>query len=99
MISVTEEAKELFLDVERPEGTVLRLDPVTDESSGETQIGLGAGEQRDDDQVVEHAGRRGTVHRSPGKRSARRQHPRPGGDPRRTGDRYRPSRAGRVLEK
>ena len=56
MISVTEEAKELFLDVERPEGTVLRLDPVTDESSGETQIGLGAGEQRDDDQVVEHAG-------------------------------------------
>ena len=56
MISVTEEAKELFLDVERPEGTVLRLDPVTDESSGETQIGLGAGEQQDDDQVVEHAG-------------------------------------------
>ncbi|HZY65206.1 MAG: hypothetical protein M3N10_05415 [Actinomycetota bacterium] len=56
MIEVTEEAKELFLDVDRPEGAVLRLDPVTDESSGETQIGLGAGEQQDGDQVVEHAG-------------------------------------------
>lgn len=30
MITVTEEAKELFLGVERPEGTILRLDPVTD---------------------------------------------------------------------
>ncbi|CAN5876297.1 hypothetical protein BH23ACT11_BH23ACT11_30720 [soil metagenome] len=56
MISVTEEAKELFLEVDRPEGTTLRLDPVTDESSGETQIGLGAGEQQNGDQVVEHAG-------------------------------------------
>ncbi|CAN5875982.1 hypothetical protein BH23ACT11_BH23ACT11_29740 [soil metagenome] len=56
MISVTEEAKELFLDVDRPEGTILRLDPVTDQSSGETQIGLGAGEQQEGDQVVEHAG-------------------------------------------
>jgi hypothetical protein len=27
MILVTEEAKELFLDVEHPEGTVLHLDP------------------------------------------------------------------------
>ena len=56
MISVTEEAKELFQEVEKPEGTVLRLDPVTDHTSGETQIGLGAGEQQDDDQVIEHAG-------------------------------------------
>ena len=56
MISVTEEAKELFQGVERPEGTVLRLDPVTDQASGETQIGLGAGEQQEDDQVVEHEG-------------------------------------------
>lgn len=56
MISVTEEAKELFQEVDRPEGTVLRLDPVTDQDSGETQIGLGAGEQQDGDQVVEHAG-------------------------------------------
>lgn len=56
MISVTEEAKELFQEVDRPEGTVLRLDPVTDQTSGETQIGLGAGEQQDGDQVVEHAG-------------------------------------------
>lgn len=56
MITVTEEAKELFQSVERPEGTVLRLDPVTDENSGETQIGISAGEPQEDDQVVEHSG-------------------------------------------
>ena len=56
MITVTEEAKELFRNVEHPEGTILRLDPVTDESTGETQIGLSAGEPRGDDQVVEHEG-------------------------------------------
>jgi iron-sulfur cluster assembly protein len=56
MITVTEEAKELFQTVEHPEGTVLRLDPVTDESTGQTQIGLAAGEPQADDQVVEHGG-------------------------------------------
>ena len=56
MITVTEEARELFTTVERPEGTVLRLDPVTDESTGETQIGLSAGEPQGDDQVIEHEG-------------------------------------------
>lgn len=56
MISITEEAKELFSEVDRPEGTVLRLDPVMDEDSGETQISLGAGEELDGDQVIEHAG-------------------------------------------
>lgn len=56
MITVTEAAKELFLGVERPEGTILRLDPVLDENTGETQIGLSAGEPRGDDQVVEHQG-------------------------------------------
>ncbi|CAN5612083.1 hypothetical protein BH24ACT20_BH24ACT20_14410 [soil metagenome] len=56
MIEVTEEAKELFLEVEHPEGSVLRLDPVMDESSGETQIGIAAGEQQEGDQIVEHAG-------------------------------------------
>ena len=56
MISITEEAKELFMDVDRPDGTVLRLDPVMDQDSGETQISLGAGEELDGDQVVEHAG-------------------------------------------
>ncbi len=56
MIQITEEAKELFMDVDRPEGTVLRLDPVTDEDTGETQISLGAGEELDGDQIVEHAG-------------------------------------------
>jgi iron-sulfur cluster assembly protein len=43
MIAVIEEAKELFLDVEHPEGTVLRLDPVVDQNTGETQIGISAG--------------------------------------------------------
>lgn len=56
MITVTEEAKELFQSVEHPEGTVLRLDPVTDQSTGETQIGIAAGEPQAEDQVVEHEG-------------------------------------------
>ena len=56
MITVTDEAKNLFLNVEHPEGTVLRMDPVMDESSGETQVGLAAGEPQADDQVVEHGG-------------------------------------------
>lgn len=56
MITVTEEAKELFLQAEHPEGTVLRLDPVVDQNTGETQIGVAAGEPRGDDQVVEHEG-------------------------------------------
>jgi iron-sulfur cluster assembly protein len=56
MITVTEEAKELFLQVEHPEGQVLRLDPVTDVNTGQTQIGIAAGEPRFDDQVVEHEG-------------------------------------------
>lgn len=56
MITVTEEAKELFLNVEHPEGTILRLDPVIDQDTGETQIGLAAGEPRSGDQVVEYDG-------------------------------------------
>jgi iron-sulfur cluster assembly protein len=56
MITVTEEAKELFLNVEHPANTVLRLDPVIDQNTGETQIGVSAGEAMIDDQVVEHNG-------------------------------------------
>jgi iron-sulfur cluster assembly protein len=56
MITVTEEAKQLFLNVEHPDGTVLRLDPVVDQNSGETQLGISAGEPMSDDQVVEHNG-------------------------------------------
>jgi iron-sulfur cluster assembly protein len=33
MITVTEEAKELFLDVDHPDDTVLRLDPVADQNT------------------------------------------------------------------
>jgi iron-sulfur cluster assembly protein len=56
MITVTEEAKQLFLNVEFPDGTVLRLDPVVDQNTGETQLGLTAGEPMSGDQVVEHNG-------------------------------------------
>ena len=56
MIAVIEEAKELFLDVEHPEGTVLRLDPVVDQNTGETQIGISAGEPQAGDQGIEQDG-------------------------------------------
>lgn len=56
MIKITEEARELFLSVEHPEGTVLRLDPMIDEDTGETQIGIATGEPQAEDQVVEHGG-------------------------------------------
>ncbi|MGI9048668.1 MAG: hypothetical protein ACR2GU_04720 [Rubrobacteraceae bacterium] len=56
MISITDDAKGLFRQVERPEGTVLRLDPVMDEGTGETGVGISAGEPKGDDQVVEHEG-------------------------------------------
>jgi hypothetical protein len=56
MISVTEEAKELFLNVDHPDGTVLRLDPVTDEDTGQTVVGIAAGEPKGDDPVVGHGG-------------------------------------------
>jgi iron-sulfur cluster assembly protein len=57
MLTVTEQAKELFLSIERPEGTVLRLDPLQiDQATGKTQIGLVAGEPMAGDQVVEHEG-------------------------------------------
>ena len=57
MITVTEEARELFQEIDNPDGTVLRLDPVTtEELTGETQVRLGVGEPKDDDQVVQHEG-------------------------------------------
>ena len=57
MITVTEEARELFQEIDNPDGTVLRLDPVTtEELTGETQVRLGVGEAKDDDQVVQHEG-------------------------------------------
>ena len=57
MITVTEEAKVLLknVELERPEGAVLRLGPVASHpENGEAQIGLYFGEPRADDQVVEH---------------------------------------------
>ncbi len=56
MITLTEEAKELFLNVEHPGGTVLRLDPVMDQNTGKSQLSISAGEPMSDDQVVEHNG-------------------------------------------
>jgi iron-sulfur cluster assembly protein len=57
MITVTEEAKVLLknMELERPEGAVLRLAPVyAHPENGEAQIGLRFGESSGDDQVVEH---------------------------------------------
>ncbi|MDX6380687.1 MAG: iron-sulfur cluster assembly protein [Rubrobacteraceae bacterium] len=57
MITVTEEARELFRSIDNPDGTILRLDPVaTDQVKDETQIRLGIGEPKSDDQVVQHEG-------------------------------------------
>ena len=57
MITVTEEARELFQEIDNLNGTVLRLDPVTtEELTGETQVRLGVGEPKDDDQMVQHEG-------------------------------------------
>jgi iron-sulfur cluster assembly protein len=57
MITVTEEAMELFRSIDNPDGTILRLDPVaTDQVNDETQIRLGIGEPKSDDQVVQHEG-------------------------------------------
>lgn len=57
MITVTEEARELFQEIDNLNGTVLRLDPVTtEELTGKTQVRLGVGEPKDDDQVVQHEG-------------------------------------------
>ncbi len=57
MITVTEEARELFQEIDNPDGTVLRLDPVTTEGvTDETQVRLGIGEPKNDDQVVQHEG-------------------------------------------
>ncbi len=57
MITITEEAKELFREIDNPEDTVLRIDPVTtNETSGETRVRLSIGEPRNDDQVILHEG-------------------------------------------
>jgi len=58
MITVTEQAKDLFLDVVNPAGTILRLDPIVDEATGESQISISTGAPQDDDQVVERNGER-----------------------------------------
>ncbi|CAA9463748.1 MAG: hypothetical protein AVDCRST_MAG28-3805 [uncultured Rubrobacteraceae bacterium] len=57
MITITEEAKELFREIDNPENTVLRIDPVTtNEMAGETRVRLSIGEPRNDDQVILHEG-------------------------------------------
>lgn len=53
---MTEEAKEYIRCVERPQGTVLRLDPVNQQVPGETRVRLATGKPKGDDQVVEHEG-------------------------------------------
>src|ERR671913_1439613 len=56
MITVTEEAKERFLNVDYPDDTVLSLDSVVDQNTGMTEIGISVSEPMSDDQVVEHDG-------------------------------------------
>jgi iron-sulfur cluster assembly protein len=56
VITVTKKAKEALWDIEYPEGTVLRLDPVNEHRPDEIQFRLAVGEPRGDDQVVEHEG-------------------------------------------
>ena len=47
MITVTEDVRDLFREVDNPDGTVLRLDPVTAEGvTAETQVRLGLGEPK-----------------------------------------------------
>lgn len=48
---------DLFREVDNPDATVLRLDPVAAEGvTNETQVLLGIGEPKNDDQVVQHKG-------------------------------------------
>jgi iron-sulfur cluster assembly protein len=57
VITVTEDARDLFREVDNPDGMVLRLDPVTAEGvAAETQVRLGIGEPKNNDQVVQHEG-------------------------------------------
>ncbi len=57
MIAVTEEARELFREIDNPEDTVPRIEPVTtNEASGETRTRLSIGEPRNDDQVILYEG-------------------------------------------
>jgi iron-sulfur cluster assembly protein len=57
VITVTEDARDLFREVDNLDGTVLRLDSVTAEGViAETQVRLGLGEPKNNDQVVQHEG-------------------------------------------
>ena len=47
MITITDEARVLFREIENPDGTVLRLDPViTDWQTGETKYGSAPANRR-----------------------------------------------------
>jgi iron-sulfur cluster assembly protein len=57
LIIVTEEAKALLATIEHPEGTVLRLDPVTqDQATEQITLSFAPGEPHGDDQIVEQEG-------------------------------------------
>lgn len=103
MITVTEDARDLFREVDNPDGTVLRLDPVTAEGvTAETQVRLDIGEPKK--QRPGGAARRGrpAAHCPSPQRGPQRERHRPGGDTRRTGPGYQAARqrtitVGRVL--
>jgi len=100
MITVTEEARELFREIENPEDTVLRIDPVT---TNETRVRLSIGEPRSDDQVILHEGEDLVRIARPVSEALNGSTYRPGGDSRRPGlepqaARRRAATYGRVLK-
>ncbi|HLL39308.1 MAG TPA: hypothetical protein VK357_06525 [Rubrobacteraceae bacterium] len=47
MITVTEEAREIFREIDNPDGTVLRLEPIiTDQQTEETRVRLAPANRR-----------------------------------------------------
>jgi hypothetical protein len=52
LITVTDHAREVLRGYERPDGTVLRLDPANGREPGDLIARLAYGEPRADDQVV-----------------------------------------------
>jgi len=104
MITVTEEARELFREIENPEDTVLHIDPVTtNEADGDTRVRLSIGEPRSDDQVILHEGEDLVRIARPVSEALNGSTYRPGGDSRRPGlepqaARRRTATYGRVLK-
>src|SRR5215218_3123536 len=104
MITVTEDVRDLFREVDNPDGTVLRLDPVTAEGVTARRDPGEPGHRRAQKQRPGGAARRGrpAAHCPSPQRGPQRERHRPGEDTRRTGPGYQAARprtitVGRVL--